>query len=183
MWRGRGKKLTMKARVFLLFIFLSGCIGGGAAGSIIGFRYQTTKDRLEKAVKAVIKNNRNIYPDTINNYIIDLTNGKSDTLDDSYYNDGKRNITIDIKRSNMKYTYTFGFYGEEQYWKTSPSSAIFIIYAIDEFGRGGGEKDKDMDDRILRKKLINIFKTEFVNRIDKELNLKDSIVSAYGYID
>lgn len=172
---------VIKQLIFIVCIFLIGCalpIPGGA-GSIKGYRYQTTKDKLENAIKTVIKNNKNIYRDSIKNYIVDMTNNKKDTMDDNMYNDGKNYMTIKIKEANIENEYTFRFYGDEEYWKTSPSSEIFIVYAYDKTGKGGSEGHGDIDNQ-LRKKLTDVFESEFINKIDKELNMKDSTINSYS---
>jgi len=162
--------------VFILTISLIGCfIGGGTHGSIKGYHYATTKDQLEKAVMTVIKNNKNIYRDTIKNYTIDITNGKHDTIIDDYYNDGKNYVTIKIKIADKENEYTFRYYGDEEYWKVSTSSEIFICYAYDKNGNGGSEGHNSFKfKQQLKKEFTNVFESEFVNKIDKVLNLTHS---------
>ena len=82
----------------------------------------------------VIKNNTNIYRDTIGNTILaDVGNGKQDTIIDNSYNDGHEYVTIKIKTKKGQCKYTFRYYGGEEDWKTATISEIFICYASDEF--------------------------------------------------
>lgn len=164
----------MKLKALIIFILFAGCslpIPGGP-GSIESYDYQTTKDKLEKTVMTVIKNNKNIYRDTTIHYmrITNTDNGKVDSTIDNYYNDGKNYFTIKIKLGEIENEYTFRFYGDEEYWRTSPKSEIFIVYAYDKNGRGGCESDGRID-KELKEKLLTIFESEFISKIDKELNL------------
>lgn len=157
---------------FLVTTILTGCIiGAGTHGSLKGYQYATTKEKLDSAVMSVIKNNPNIYRDTTHsNYIIDQTNGKKDTIIDNYYNDGKSYLTIKIKTDKGQTEYTFRYYGGEEDWKTATTSEIFICYAYDESGKGGSEGNGGVDKKTL-KHLTDVFERELVSNIDKQLNL------------
>lgn len=165
-----------KANNLLLFIVLAtsltGCfIGAGTHGSLKGYQYQTTKDKLDSAVLNVIKTNPNIYRDTIGNKILTYVgNGKQDTIVDNSYNDGHEYLTIKIKTEKGQCEYTFRYYGGEDHWKTSITSEIFICYAYDEFGKGGNEGNGGVESKILSH-LTEVFEKELVSNIDKKLNL------------
>ncbi|MES2656177.1 MAG: hypothetical protein V4620_11350 [Bacteroidota bacterium] len=156
----------------ILIPFLTGCfIGAGTHGSLKGYQYSTTKDKLDSAVMFVIKNNPNINRNTNNvNYIVDQTDGKNDTIIDNYYNDGKSYLTIKIKTDKGQNEYTFRYYGGEEDWKTATTSEIFICYAYDELRKGGSEGNGGIDSKTL-KHLTEIFEKELVSNIDKQLNL------------
>ena len=167
--------MKIRIKIFLFIVIstlLSSCfIGAGTHGSLKGYKYPTTKDKLDSAVMLVIKNNPNIYRDTNNvNYIIDQTNGKNDTIIDNYYNDGINYLTIKIKTEKGQNEYTFRYYGGEEDWKTAATSEIFICYAYDEFGKGGSEGNGGVDSKTL-KHLTEVFERELVSNIDKQLNL------------
>jgi hypothetical protein len=156
--------------IFVLIISLTGCFfGAGTHGSIRGYQYPTTKYELEKAVMTVIKNNKSIYRDTTK----DSTSGKSDADFNNYYNDGKNYVTIKIKGADIEYEYTFRYYGGEEYWKTSTNSEIFICYVHDGKGNGGNAGDGSFDKTPpeIKRNMIKLFETKFVNKIDKELHL------------
>ena len=53
--------------IFILTYIIAGC---GSAEPIKGYRYQTTKSNLEKALIKVIKSNPHIYLDTNANKVI-----------------------------------------------------------------------------------------------------------------
>jgi hypothetical protein len=131
-------KTIIKTTFILLTISFTSCFySTGTHGSIKYYNYATTKDKLENAVIKVIKSNHNIYPDTIKNYMIDVTNGKHDTIHNDYYNDSKTYKTMKIKVVDEENEYTFRYYGGEEDWKTSKTSGIFICYAYDKNGQGG----------------------------------------------
>ncbi len=160
----------------LIFIILAasltGCfIGAGTHGSLKGYQYQTTKDKLDSAVMYVIKNNPNIYRDTIGNkFLADVGNGKQDTIIDNSYNDGHEYVSIKIKTEKGQCGYTFRYYGGEDHWKTSKTSEIFICWAYDEFGKGGSEGNGGVESKTLNH-LTELFEKELVSNIDKKLNL------------
>src|SRR5689334_3163388 len=83
-------------------IFTSLPAGCGSAEAIKGYRYSTTKDHLEAAVRKVIKSNPNIYHDSMQEGKLDSVMEKAErehSVADSavYYNDGKHYVTIKIK--------------------------------------------------------------------------------------
>src|SRR5690606_7917088 len=159
----------------ILTTILSGCfIGAGTHGSLKGYQYSITKDKLDTAVMFVIKNNPNIYRDTIGNKIFaNVGNGKQDTIIDNSYNDGHEYVTIKIKTNKGQCEYTFRYYGGEEYWKTAKTSEIFICYAYDESNKGGSEGNGGVDSEIL-KHLTDVFEKELVSNVDKKLNMKHS---------
>lgn len=164
--------LTLYNCVFLIF----GC---GTHGSIQGYRYCTTKDKLENAVMTVINHNPNILRDTSLDYL-----GSSPLLDHSgdssykyqtgknFYNDIKHYVTIKIASGQDTYNYTFRYYDSDASWFNSQFSEIFICYARNKNGSGGSEGQHSFRfKKRLKKELTDIFETEFVSKIDKELYL------------
>ncbi len=162
------RQISLYLIIFLLTTVLTGCfIGAGTHGSLKGYQYATTKEKLDSAVIFVINNNPNIYRDTTNsNYIIEI-NGKNDTIIDNY---SKSYLTIKIKTNKGQADYTFRYYGGEEDWKISTTSEIFICYAHDELGKGGSEGNGGVDRKTL-KHLTEVFERELVCHIDKQLNL------------
>jgi hypothetical protein len=59
----------------------------------------------------------------------------------------------------------------EEHWKNSLTSAIFICYAYNELGKGGNEGSGDVDSKTINE-LTKVFEDELVNKIDKILKLK-----------
>jgi hypothetical protein len=108
---------------------------GGTHGSIKRYQYPVTKSELEKAVMAVLQSDSNVYRDTIRNYIIDVTDGKSDTLENNYYNDGTNYLTLHIKTPDNIMEYTIRYSGDSMTWANSKISEIFICYIYDGKGR------------------------------------------------
>jgi hypothetical protein len=155
----------------LVFINMLSRLAPAGHGSIKSYRYTTTKYKLENAVSDIIKNNSNIFPDTIQNYMIDVTNGKHDTIYNNYYNDGKNYVTFKIKDGELENEYIIRYRGDEEYWKTSTSSEIFICYISDNKGNVKFEKTPSE----IRTQMLKIFEEEFVSKIDKELKLTHSV--------
>ena len=164
--------------LIFLILFLGGCssssLGGGTRGSIKAYDYSTTKSELSVAVADVIKSNPNIYPDTIRNFMIDETNGKHDTIFNDYYNDGKTYVTMTIKVKDMDYEYTFRYMGDEKTWEAASNSEIFICYIYDKNGLGGSEGDGNFEKIPIetKKQMLDLFETEFIDKVDRKLNLK-----------
>ena len=167
--------MTIKT-VLIAYLVIATCltscfIGAGTHGSLKGYQYQTTKNKLDSAVMFVIKNNQNINRDTIGNKILaNVGNGKQDTIIDNSWNDGHEYVSIKIKTDKGICEYTFRYYGGPEDWDTSKTSEIFICWAYDEFGKGGSEGNGGVDRKTL-KHLTDIFEQEFVYNIDKKLNL------------
>ena len=154
---------------------MTGCgFGAGTHGSIKAYHYPVTKSVLEKAVMTVLETKTNVFRDTIRNYMIDVTNGKNDTIENNYYNDGKNYLTIHIKTLDNLIDYTFRYLGDSLSWSSSPASEIFICYIYDEKGNGGSEGNGKWEKTSSSKQtvMINLFETEFIDKIDKELNIK-----------
>jgi hypothetical protein len=161
----------------LIFIF-SGC---GGAGSIKGYRYATTKYNLQKAVMTVIKNSPNIYRDSTMDKTVDPsieTRYKDSNVDlaagNNYYNDVINYVTITITDGQTKDEFTFRYYGDQEYWNSSPSSEIFIVYAFDKFRKGGSDGHGDLSTK-MEKEFTDIFESQFVAKLNKELHLEPTI--------
>jgi hypothetical protein len=159
-------KINFK-NIFILFLliliesYLSGCFTAGTHGSIKNYQYTTTRKNLEKAVLSVINKNQKIYIDSIENYMIDVTDGKHDTIKSNHYNDGKNYVTIFIIDSLLKNEYVLSYNGTE----SDSISGITICY-INGKSEGNGKFNG-----ISNKSEIILFESELVNKIDKELNL------------
>lgn len=153
-------------------------------GSLENYQFDVSKAKLEAAVMKVISANKNIYrePQTSEEYkkiYKEITkernkedkNGYVDTNYVDYYNDGKNYVTIKIK--DKDYEFTLRYYGDEIEWKSSPKSEFFIVFARNKYGKGGGFNNNP--DPKLVKQLVDVFKSEFVDKVAKELNIKYSI--------
>lgn len=177
------QKHTKNLILFLLLV-LSGCdmISAGH-GSLNGYYFETTKQKLENAVMKVIAENKDIYREvpTSQEYkdiYKEITKERNketphiqvDTNYVDYYNDGKNYVTIKLR--DEAYKFTFRYYGDLDEWKTSPHSEFFIVYAY-ENGNGGGYKDR-LDAELL-KRLNKVFELEFVDKVAKELGIKYSV--------
>jgi hypothetical protein len=167
-------------------------VGCGSAEAIKSYRYPTTKYNLEKAVKKVIKSNPHIYLDTIERKVRVRRNpnDRSDTttvLINAEDYDGKEReeilalyaayTKIKIKVGQTENVYVFQYYGNEQDWKSSQSSAIFISEVHDKYGntleQGHNEHGEFRTKRA--KGFTELFEAEVINKLDKELNLKHTI--------
>lgn len=123
----------------------------------------------------VIKNNPNIYRDTSLDYLgssplLDHSDAGDYRAGDNFYNDIKHYVTITISSGQIKNEYVFRYYGSDESWKTSSTSGIFICYAHDKDGNGGSEGSGGVTKRMA-KEFTEVFEKEFVDKIDKELNL------------
>lgn len=150
----------MKNLFFILFSasVLSGCIEGGTHGYIKRFRYQTSKYKLERVVQKMIIENPAISQDSVKDY----------------YNDDTNYVTIKISHSELCNIYIFHYYGGKEYWNSSPTSAISISYAYDKNGNGGsiGNGGVKWYEFKKRRRLIEPFEKDFINKIDSLLGLK-----------
>lgn len=159
----------------ILIISLVGCIGAGTHGSIKGYQYSINKDSLQKAVMTVIQSNSNIYRDTKLDSLgssprLDHNDGGDYVAGDNFYNDIKHYVTIKITSGQNVNEYVFRYYGPDEDWKTSPTSEIFICYAHDKNGNGGSEGNDGVSKK-LAKEFTQVFEREFVDKVDKKLNL------------
>lgn len=137
---------------------IAGCIGGGTHGYIKRYRYNTSKDTLEKVVHQVIKETPAIKQD-----------GDAD-----YYNDDTNYVSITITRGGLPYEYIFHFYGGKKYWDTSKTSAVSMVYGYDEKRRGGSSGNGGIKwyDFSLKERLTERFEQEFISKIDSVLEMK-----------
>lgn len=162
--------------LILLTLLFAGC---GSAEAIKGYHYATTKDNLEKAVRVAIKSNPNIYHNSIQENKLDsimaVAEREHSRADSAlYYNDGKHYVTIKIKKGEEEIVYIFRYLGDEQYWKTSSSSEIFISEVHDERGNSlsQGHNENGEFSSKMAKDFTDLFEAELVSKIDKELSLK-----------
>ncbi len=173
-------KHIIRPIVILGLLFLTSLIVGcGSAEAIKGYRYPTTKNILEKAVMKVIKSNPNIYLDSTTNRILDSTmlkdRNKWTATDSAYYYDNlNAYVRIKIKIGERENDYVFRYLGDKHYWESSTSSEIFISEVHDKYGKGlsQGHNENGEFKSKMAKEFTELFETEFVNKVDKELNLK-----------
>lgn len=144
--------------LLLLLFGLIGCIGGGTHGYIKSYRYDTSKDVLEKAVHQIIANNPATHQDTVKDY----------------YNNDTTYVTMVVIDKGLHYTYTFRYYGSKEYWDTSKTSEIFIAYAYDQKRKGGSSGNGGVKwyNFRLKKKLTAPFEHEFISKVDSVLGMK-----------
>lgn len=174
--------------LWLLFLS-SGC---GNAEAIKSYSYPITKYNLEKAVSKVINSNPHIVVDTTQPKVTVRRdpNNPNDTstlkinLSDFHDPDSahvaaffKGEIKIKIKVGETDNDYTFRYLGDEQYWKSSASSAIFISEVTDKHGNSisQGHNENGQFDSKMAKEFTSLFEREIVSKIDKELNLKHTV--------
>ena len=147
---------------------------------------------MEKAVSWVINSNPHIVvdntetkvtvrrnpnnPNDTSTIMINLSelHGK-DSADVAANSNGV--IKIKIKVGETDNDYTFRYLGDEQYWKSSKSSAILIQNVTDKHGNSisQGKNENEESNSKMAKGFISLFEREVVSKIDKELNLKHSV--------
>lgn len=181
-----GLLFTLVALFVLVMIYYSyysviPMMSAGTHGSIKAYKYPVTKIELERVVDSVLKNSINVKRvisyyyhsyDSINNVTedsIDSTKGSTKVFD-SAYNDGKRYLTIHINLYKDTCQYTFQYTGTDIEWETSKESEISIAYSWDGRSNGGSEGHGDFDGKPeLKKKLTDVFESEFLDKVDKQL--------------
>jgi hypothetical protein len=166
---------TLTYLFYILILSFAGCIEAGTHGSLKGYQYSINKDSLQKAVMTVIQDNANIYRDSSLDSLgsspaLDHIDGGDYSAGDNYYNDIKHYVTIKITSGQNVNQYIFRYYGPDEDWKTSTTSEIFICYANDKNGNGGSEGNGAVSKKMA-KEFTDIFEKEFVEKIDKQLNL------------
>ncbi|MFW0718437.1 hypothetical protein [Pedobacter sp. N23S346] len=161
--------------------FLPSCeMFSAGHGGFMSYSFEIKKKELEGAIIKVIETDSNFYrePEVSQEYkdiYKEITKERNKENPDSeidtnyvdYYNDGENYVTIKLK--NTDYKFTFRYIGDEEYWNNSPNSQFYIVYMRDEYNRGGGYKDK-LEPQFIDK-LTNVFETEFVQKVSKELGI------------
>ena len=152
----------------ILTIGFTGCLTGGTHGSIKSYEYSTDKYTLQNVINKVISNSNNVKRVTTNNYIIDKTNNRNDTINNNHYNDGDRYLSISIIDENGPTDYTFQYSGDENSWKTSKTSFLSLVYAFDKDNNGGSESNGNISGK-LKTRLLKTFEKELISKVDIEL--------------
>ncbi|MBC7554640.1 MAG: hypothetical protein H7257_11745 [Taibaiella sp.] len=146
--------------IFIVSMFFISCIGvpGGTHGYIKRYRYSINKDLLANAVNSVIRTEQTIDVDSVHNE----------------YNDGDNYISINIATLKGVYSYVIHYYGSKEYWDTSKTSAISLVYAYNEKREGGSAGNGGIKwyNFNLKKQLIQPLEQEFISKVDKELDMK-----------
>lgn len=160
---------------YLLFLVIiiqqCGCMTAGTHGSIKTYNFNVPKKILQDVAEKVISENIDIHRDTIENYMINITNGKNDTIFNNTYNDGQNYITIKIEseeNNKIANEYVYQYVGTEEDWNTLKTSSLSLTYAYDANGNGGSEESNSFSPLLL-KHLTNLFESKFILKIEKEL--------------
>jgi len=178
----------------LLMGLLFASWGCGSAEAIRSYSYPTTKYNLEIAVLKVIRSNPYIIIDTTESKVIvrrnpdDMNDTTTKTIKLSEFHGHSKDsaaiaayekgvIKIKIKVGDIDNDYIFRYLGDEQFWKNSKSSEIFIQKAADKYGNSivQGENANGEFTTKMAKDFTSLFETEVINKIDKELKLKHTI--------
>jgi hypothetical protein len=166
------KKTISKLLLFALIGNLYSCLTAGTHGSIKDYNFLVPKNSLQKIAEEVISENPDIQKDTTKNYIVNITDGKNDTISNNRYSDDDNYVTVKISNTinNEVGEFTFQYVGDQKNWDTSKSSSLSIAYAFDEKGNGGSNQNGDLTSNLeLRTKLITLFESKFIDRINKKL--------------
>ena len=125
------RELTIGITLVILIFF--GCLTAGTHGSIKSYDFPVKKTVLENLFDSVIHVSKAVRRDTVRNYSIDVTNGKNDTVENNYYNDGTRYLTILIDKGEGPYQYILQYAGSNEYWDTSNVSHLADADAMTRF--------------------------------------------------
>jgi hypothetical protein len=175
----------------LLWLLATTLVNCGSAEAIKSYRYPITKDKLEQAVIKVLKSNPHIAVDTTKRKVIVRRHpndpGDTSTMAinaEDYQGKEREEIIADfaaytkikITVGQIENNYEFRYYGDEQEWKNASSSALFITMAQDKYGQTlyQGKNEHGEFKTQLAKNLTSVFEAEFINKLDKELQLKHS---------
>jgi hypothetical protein len=141
----------------LSLTFFVSCIAGGP-GKIMGYKYRVAKTTLDSVMWQIIKS------DTNN---IKVGNNRD------YLNDSEFRIHFYIFKDNEEYDYTFGYVGMADDQTRSKELEIALIYAFDQNSKGGTEGYGDFKgESVLKNKLLGVFESQFIWKIDSMLNQK-----------
>jgi hypothetical protein len=182
-------KLIKGTSVILCLLALTHQISGcGSAEPIKSYIYPTTKYNLEKAVLKVLHTNPHIvmdttelqvtvkrFPDNPNDTATDIINLSDYHGSDSASIAANQNgvIQIKIKVGDIDNDYVFRYLGDEEHWKSSKNSAIFIQYAGDKKGNSLSQGlNVSAFKSQMAKDFTSLFEREVVSKIDNELNIK-----------
>lgn len=170
-------KLHLLLMLFVGFLFEScALVLGGTHGSIKSYKYNNVnKVALESTVNKIIWNTSNItVADTVQkNYMIYEKDGKDDTVYTKHPN-ADAYVNISIAKNGLVYRYEFQYVGTIEEWQNNTFSELSIAYAYDEKDNGGSEGNGSFPwyKRSLKKRLIKVFESEFIEKVDKELGVK-----------
>lgn len=177
--------------LLLLVFLLSGC---GDATAIKSYSYPTKKTNLERAVQKVINTNPHIIvdtsepklivrrnpgnPDDTSTIMINLSEFRGHSNDSADIAKSERAVLrIKIKVGEIENDYVFRYLGDEQLWKSSTNSTIFIQFAKDKYGNSisqGNNENGEFSSQVA-KDFTTLFEKEVVSKIDKELNIKHTV--------
>lgn len=162
-----------------ILILTSLFVGCGSAEAIKDYGYSTTKNNLERAVMKVIKSNPNIYLDSTTQSKLDSgmlkQRSKWTPTDSAYYYDNlNAYVRIKIKIGGRDNDYVFRYSGNRHDWESSTHSEIFISEVHDKYGNAlsQGHNENGEFKSKMAKEFTSLFETEFINKLDRELNLK-----------
>jgi hypothetical protein len=153
---------TLIVCVFLLAHMFS----AGTHGSIKGYQYPVSKERLEDAINLVILENNSLKRPPQEDTLVFNPNRA-----DYYNSDGYVTLSISAPK---EYNYIFRFRGGEEDWKNSPDqSEIFICIASDNLGNGGSEGLGGVEWYRwgVKDKLTDYFEKNFIVKLDKKLGV------------
>jgi hypothetical protein len=176
----------------LFFSFMLSFTSCGDATAVKVYNYKTTKENLEKAVTKVVEGNPNIVLDTTRATVIVRRNpnDKNDTstitinLSDFHGKDSaqvaafyKGQFKVSIKSGNSMSYFTLRYIGDEQSWKSSTTSAIFISEATDGLSNkiSQGHNENGQFKSKPAQELAKMFERNVVDNVDKELQINHSI--------
>jgi hypothetical protein len=167
--------------VLILVSAFGSCFTAGTHGSIKQYSFMGSSSIVKEAVKEVILNNKSIYIDSSQNIIVNIDNSVMDTR--NLYSDGMNYLTINICNKNKNEIYKYVIhYAESQNQDSLNDGSFSLVYAFDNNGEGGSENSGLAWYKFsLRKKLIELFENEFVNKVDSVITKakNESVESNY----
>lgn len=153
---------------------VSSCIDGGTHGSISEYCYTVKHSDLRYTVDRVLDSNSALLQrgDTTKNVLIYLHDGQTDTVVSNHPN-SRAYTDLKIIHEKEVYEYRVQYVGSETTWDTSKTACLSVAYAFDNEAHGGsaGDGGVNWSKPFLKQKLLAVFESEFIQRIDSALGV------------
>ncbi|MFA6152278.1 MAG: hypothetical protein WC716_13210 [Chitinophagaceae bacterium] len=137
------------------------------------YEFPVTIDRLDKAIREVIAENKQLHIDSTREVITTSANKDLGELLPEYYNSRELFISMKIFLDTNFYYYTFRYCTAKTIPATDAGSRLDIISAFDLKGNGGTAADGDVTNLkpLLKKRITALFENKFISKVDLKLGV------------